>query len=146
MACVCRLLEETQPSAPWDAAILQREAIATLVDLVVRDQPNAACLLGLPITCQSIFTVCLPQCGDFGVQVLQKHPSIALRWKLFLWPLQVCLLSWVGVISPGMQVDIIDLLYRCAKHGTVPDTYLTAFSNKVRPTLRCRSQRLWRFS
>ena len=44
-----------------------------------------------------------------------------------------------------MQVDIIDLLYRCAKHGTVPDTYLTAFSSKVRPVLSSEIavQRLW---
>lgn len=73
MACGPRLLEETQPIAPWDSAILQREAITTLVDLVVRHQPNAACLLGLPTACQSIFTVCLPQCGDFGVQVTLDH-------------------------------------------------------------------------
>lgn len=30
-----------------------------------------------------------------------------------------------------VQVEIIDLLYRCAKHGSVPDIYLAAFSNKV---------------
>lgn len=31
-----------------------------------------------------------------------------------------------------MQVETIDLLYRCAKHGSVPDIHLAAFSNKVR--------------
>ena len=86
MTCDCRLSEETQPSAPWDSAILQREAITTVVDLVVRHQPNAACLLGLHISCQSIFSVCLPQCGDFGVQVLQEHPANASHKDLLLFP------------------------------------------------------------
>ena len=35
----------------------------------------------------------------------------------------------------GLQVEIIDLLYRCAKHGNVHDTYLTAFSSQARPAL-----------
>ena len=72
---MCRLLEETQPRAPWDCLMMQREALAALVDLVMRHEANAACLLGLPIACQSIFTVCLPQCGDFGVQVLGATSS-----------------------------------------------------------------------
>ncbi len=54
-------------------------------------------------------------------------PSLPILFVLFL--------AWVQLPCTDMQVDIIDLLYRCAKHGSVPDTYLSAFSSKVTPNL-----------
>lgn len=50
---------------------------------------------------------------------------------------------WSWYSTPKLQVDIIDLLYRCAKHSTVPDTYLTAFSSKVRPIPTCIIASQW---
>ena len=68
--CVRRLRDETKPFAPWDTVVLQREAVTTVVDLIVGHPPNAACLLGLTDLCISVFTEYLSTCGDFGVQVL----------------------------------------------------------------------------
>lgn len=36
-----------------------------------------------------------------------------------------------GMMVDDVQADIIDLLYRCAKHGSVPESYLAAFSTQV---------------
>ena len=43
-----------------------------------------------------------------------------------------------------MQVDILDLLYRCGKHGSLSDSSLTALPPQVRPLSAFRMY-MWAF-
>lgn len=42
--------------------------------------------------------------------------------------------AWIENSCP-VQVDLLDLMYRCARHGSLPSTYLAALSPLVRSFL-----------
>ena len=134
-AYVHRLTGRAKPVTGWDLSVLQKEALTTLVDLVTAHQGNTACLIGLTDLCHSVFTQSLPLCGDFGLQVcLRACPHLSHEWasEPAGRSLSKILLLGTSQDQCPVQVDIIELLYRCAKHGTVPPSYLTALSTKVR--------------
>ena len=87
---LCRLMGDNRRTSAWDLNSLKREALNTLVDLVVGHSGNASCILGLTALCNSIFVVGLQQCGDFGIQVfLLKDAAMLVQ----LGPLSLSLLN-----------------------------------------------------
>ena len=77
---MCRLMGDNTRTGAWDLSSLKREALNTLVDLVVGHPGNASCILGLTALCNSIFVVGLQQCGDFGIQVfLLKDAAMLIQ-------------------------------------------------------------------
>lgn len=62
-----RLLEGGNATA--NAIAVQREALATLVAFATSCPANVAAILSCRAACDSLFTTCLPTCGDLGTQV-----------------------------------------------------------------------------